>query len=177
MDEIHIEPYDTRWPDMYRAESEVVQKLLPLAPLAIEHMGSTAVPGLSAKPVIDIIVLVEDIDAVRPFIPALEANGYSYWAANPDTTKLFLAKGLPPAPRRTHHLHVYADATEFARHIRFRDILRADANLRQAYQTLKLDLAERFRGDREAYTKSKEDFIASALAGAPPTLHPRASHA
>jgi GrpB-like predicted nucleotidyltransferase (UPF0157 family) len=177
VDEIHIEPYDARWPDMYRAEREIVEKLIPLAHLAIEHMGSTAVPGLAAKPVIDIIVLIDDLDEVRPYIPALEASGYSYWADNPDTSKLFLVKGLPPAPRRTHHLHVYVDANEFERHIRFRDILRADANLRHAYEALKFGLAERFRGDREAYTKSKEGFIAAALAGDPLPLQALASHA
>lgn len=166
MDEIHIEPYNARWPELYRAERELIEKLVPLTPLAIEHMGSTSVPDLAAKPVVDIIVLVDDIEDMRPYIPALEATGYSYWAANPDRSKLFLVKGLPPAPRRTHHLHVYADAAEFDRHIRFRDILRTDAKLRQAYEALKLDLAERFREDREAYTNSKESFIAAALVGA-----------
>lgn len=165
MDEIHLEPYDARWPDMYRAERERIEKLIPFTPLAIEHMGSTSVPGLSAKPVIDIIVLIDDIEDMSPHIPPLEAIGYSYWAANPDTSKLFLVKGLPPAPRRTHHLHVYANTAEFDRHIRFRDILRTDATLRQAYEALKLDLAERFRGDREAYTNSKDGFISAALAG------------
>lgn len=126
-------------------------------------MGSTAVPGLAAKPVIDIIMLVSDLDQVRPSIPRLEATGYSYWRDNPDKTKLFLVKGLPPAPQRTHHLHVYADAKEFDRRIRFRDALRESASLRADYAGLKLALAERFADDREAYTAGKAEFIDRAV--------------
>jgi GrpB-like predicted nucleotidyltransferase (UPF0157 family) len=165
MDEIHLEPYDPIWPVRFRRERELILSLMPQKPLAIEHMGSTSVPGLNAKPVIDIIMLVGNLDAVRPAIPALEATGYSYWAANPDTSKLFLVKGLPPAPHRTHHLHVYTDAAEFDRHVRFRDALRGDPALRDAYGKLKDGLAVRHRDDREAYTNAKADFIAAALKG------------
>jgi GrpB-like predicted nucleotidyltransferase (UPF0157 family) len=127
-------------------------------------MGSTAVPGLPAKPVIDIIVLVDDLEQGRAAIPALEAVGYSFWADNPDKSKLFLAKGLPPAPRRTHNLHIYADADEVRRHLLFRDHLRSNTAARDAYLAVKQDLARRFRDDREAYTEGKTAFIDAIVA-------------
>ena len=166
MDEIQIEPYDAAWPAKFAVERELVLACLPRPPLAIEHNGSTAVQGLAAKPVIDIMVLVENLAEGRAAISALEAIGYSYWRDNPDTSKLFLAKGLPPAPRRTHHLHIYADATELERHLRFRDRLRADPAMRKAYQLLKSHLATEHRHDREAYTDGKSAFIDGAIAQA-----------
>jgi GrpB-like predicted nucleotidyltransferase (UPF0157 family) len=162
-DAIEIVPYDPAWPASYEAEAALVLACLDYAPLRIEHMGSTAVLGLAAKPVIAIIVLVGDLEHARSSVPRLEAAGYSYWRDNPDKTKLFLVKGLPPAPQRTHHLHVYADAKEFDRHIRFRDALRQSIGLRVDYAGLKRALAERFADDREAYTVGKADFIDRAV--------------
>src|SRR5436305_6361661 len=152
MEEIRVEPYDPSWPAKFAAERELVLGCFITPPLGVEHIGSTAVPGLAAKPVIDIQVLVTDLRHGQEAIPDLEATGYSYWRGNPDTSKLFMVKGLPPAaPQRTHHLHVYADAAEFDRHLCFRDRLRADPDLRDAYQMLKLRLAAEHRDDREAY--------------------------
>ena len=159
MDEIQIVPYDAAWPAKFAAERDLVLACLPRPPLAIEHIGSTAVPGLAAKPVIDIIVLVADLADGRAAMSALEATGYSYWRDNPDRTKLFLVKGLPPAPRRTQHLHIYADAAALDRHLRFRDRLRADPAMREAYQSLKSQLAAEHRDDRGAYTEGKSAFI------------------
>ncbi|MEO5807704.1 GrpB family protein [Devosia sp.] len=161
---VHIVAYDPNWPKRYQAEAALVLSCFPHRPLRIEHMGSTAVPGLSAKPVIDLIVLVDDLAQAKLAVPALEATGYSYWAANPDTSKLFLVKGLPPAPQRTHHLHVYTDASEFDRHMVFRDALRSEPTTLAAYQGLKTELAERFWHDREAYTNAKATFIDGVVA-------------
>lgn len=122
-------------------------------------MGSRAVPGLPAKPIIDIIVLVGGLAEAHRAIPALEDVGYSFWRDNPDKTKLYLAKGLPPAPRRTHHLHIHDDADEVQRHLIFRDHLRSSAAARAAYLSLKEELAARFRDDREAYSKGKTAFV------------------
>ncbi|MCY1541138.1 GrpB protein [compost metagenome] len=133
-------------------------------------MGSTAVPCLPAKPIIDIIVLTDDLASARRDIPALEATGYRFWADNPDQTKLYLAKGMPPAPARTHHLHIHDDADEVQRHLIFRDHLRANPAARADYLALKRDLAARFRDDREAYSRHKTAFIdalAASLGAAP----------
>jgi GrpB-like predicted nucleotidyltransferase (UPF0157 family) len=156
---VEIHTYDPDWPAAFERERQLIAPLFPKPPQLIEHMGSTAIPGLPAKPIIDVIVLVDDLETGRTAIPALEATGYSFWAANPDTTKLYLAKGLPPAPRRTHHLHIYDDPDEVQRHLIFRDHLRADPSARAAYLALKQELAVRFRDDREAYSAGKTAFV------------------
>ena len=134
MDAIVLEPYDPAWPQKFEVEKRFVAGCFTRPPGAIEHIGSTSVPGLAAKPIIDITVLVEDLADGLTAVPALEAGGYSYWRDNPDKTRLFLVKGLPPAaPDRTHHLHIHANPVELDRHLAFRDALRADTGLRQAY--------------------------------------------
>ena len=155
---------DADWPVAFERERNLILPLFPVPPRRIEHMGSTAIPGLPAKPIIDIIVLVDDLEAARPAIGPLEATGYSFWADNPDKTKFYLAKGLPPAPRRTHHLHIHDDEAEVERHLIFRDHLRANPSARDAYLALKEDLAARYRDDREAYSKGKTAFIDSLVA-------------
>lgn len=127
----------------------------------IEHIGSTAVPGLPAKPIIDIQGTVTDIEAARARLVALlEAAGYAFWAENPDTDRLFFVKGLPPsAPRRTHHLHIMEAGPGALRHIVFRDYLRDHPDETRRYAALKQDLARHHRTDREAYTAAKSDYI------------------
>src|SRR5665213_2346856 len=159
-DDIVIKPYDPLWPAQFAIERRLIESCLAAPAVAIEHIGSTAVPGLAAKPVIDIFVLVQQLEEGLAAVPALEAFGYSYWRDNPDKAKLFLVKGLPPAaPHRTHHLHIHADVAERARHLSFRDALRQDPVLRDAYAQLKRDLARQFQHDRERYTEGKTAFI------------------
>ena len=167
---VQLHSPDPDWPAAFARERDLIAPLFSMPPLLIEHMGSTAIPGLPAKPIIDIIVLVDDLEASRADIPALEATGYSFWAANPDKTKLYLAKGLPPAPQRTHHLHIHDDVDEVQRHLIFRDHLRAHPDVRDAYLALKRDLAARFRDDREAYSTNKTAFVDDLVAflGGPP---------
>src|SRR5580692_4373155 len=107
-DDIVIVPYDPIWPSLYEAEAAIVRAALPAdLVLAIEHFGSTAIPGLAAKPVIDILVAVRSIEeARRRAVAPLTALGYAFWADNPKRDRLFFVKGLPPAPRRTHHVHM-----------------------------------------------------------------------
>lgn len=167
---VQLYPSDPDWPAAFARERDLIAPLFAETPRLIQHMGSTAIPGLPAKPIIDIIVLVRDLDAARSAIPALEATGYSFWAANPDKTRLFFVKGLPPAPRRTHHLHIYDSEDEVRRHLVFRDHLRTHPEGREAYLALKADLAARFRDDREAYTEGKSAFvdtIVSRIGGRP----------
>ena len=175
MDEIILGPYDPAWPAKFLEARSFIAGCFAVPPLLIEHIGSTAVPGLPAKPVIDVIVLVPDRDDGLAALPALEAGGYSYWRDNPDKTKLFLVRGLPPAPRRTHHLHIHADRREVDRHLAFRDALRRDPVLRDQYAALKRDLAERFRRDRDAYSDAKTAFVDDVVSsyGGPARVHPR----
>jgi GrpB-like predicted nucleotidyltransferase (UPF0157 family) len=166
MDEIEIAPYDQGWPALYNAERT---RLLPVLDsfglIEMAHVGSTAVPGLLAKPVIDIAITVVSLDAVREHgIEPLDSLGYLFWAENPDPDDLFFVRGLPPrAHRRTHHLHISLPGSRFEERVQFRNRLRGDAGLAQRYADLKQELAARHSSDREAYTRAKTEFIVEAL--------------
>jgi GrpB-like predicted nucleotidyltransferase (UPF0157 family) len=169
MDEIEIVPHYPGWPALYEAERAwLVPVLAPFGLIEIAHVGSTAVPGLAAKPIIDIAARIASLAIAREHaIVPLAEQGYRFWAANPDPDELFFAKGVPPhAPRRTHHLHVMERAEPFRELVRFRGRLRVDAETARRYAALKRDLAARYRTDREAYTKGKTEFVAAVLARA-----------
>ena len=125
---------------------------------AVEHVGSTAVPGLPAKPTIDILVVVPDPASGRKAVAPLTAIGYEFRGELGIPGRFYFSKGL----RRTHHLHLYPRGhPEIARLLLFRDYLRAHPEAARAYADLKLALAERFPNDREAYTEAKSGFIKS----------------
>jgi len=166
MNEIELVSSDPACPRRFEEEAARRTAIIPADLLIdLEHIGSTAVPGLPAKPVIDIQATVTDLEAARSHLVApLEAAGYAFWTENPDTDRLFFVKGLPPtAPHRTHHLHIMEDGPGALRHIAFRDYLRDHPAEATAYGALKVDLARRFRHDREAYTAAKGAFIEAAL--------------
>jgi predicted adenylyl cyclase CyaB len=153
---VEIVEYDPAWPAAFAVERERLTPLLP-AGVELHHFGSTAVAGLAAKPVIDMIALVDDFDAS---IAALVSSaGYQYPAAfNATLThRRFLC--FPTAAHRTHHLHLVDESQELERRLRFRERLRADPALAREYVALKRALAERYRNDREAYTEAKGEFV------------------
>jgi len=154
---------DPDWPMAFVRERERLWPCFVPAPHLIEHIGSTAVPGLLAKPIIDIIVLVGNLRSGKDCTPALEQAGYQYRPDYIDQTKLFLRKLDPVNGRRTHHLHIHDNAKEVHRHLLFRDALRADGALRDPYSRLKQDLAQRYRDDRMAYSRHKTAFIDSVV--------------
>lgn len=156
---IQLHAPDPEWSSAFIAERARIEPCFSVSPRLVEHMGSTAVPGLPAKSIIDIIVLVDHLEAGRAAIAGLEAIGFRYRADHADTTKIFLMKSDPVDGRRTHHLHIHDDADEVRRHLMFRDALRADDALRNAYRDLKVDLASRYRDDRMAYSRNKTAFI------------------
>ena len=162
-DEVEIVGYDPRWPDLFAAEANLLRNVLPSdAFIAIEHVGSTAIPGVAAKPIIDIFVAVPSIaDAKRTLIEPIKAIGYVYWEDNPIPERMFFVKGMPPfGARRTHHVHLCEPSSEhWSRPLLFRDYLRQHPDQARAYVELKHDLAERFRDDREGYTAAKEAFV------------------
>lgn len=157
-----VVPYDSSWPDKFECERQVLSHVLaPWLAGPIEHVGSTAVPGLAAKPVIDIMVAVEDLDVSCPAIPAAEALGYIYWPYKADIMHWFCK---PSDAHRTHHLHLVPFGSRlWQARLGFRDALRADAALAQEYAQLKLGLASKYRDDREAYTQSKSGFVHQVL--------------
>jgi GrpB-like predicted nucleotidyltransferase (UPF0157 family) len=155
---IEIVEYDPSWPASYDAECE---RLAPLLPgVRIHHVGSTAVPGLAAKAVIDMIALVDDLDA--NIAALVQRAGYQLPALfNVNLVhRRFLC--YPTATYRTHHLHLVDEREDMDRCLRFRDSLRANRKLAADYVALKRALAARFRADREGYTKAKSKFINDA---------------
>ena len=160
---IEIVPYDARWPALFLPEQAMLEVvLMPWLAGAIEHIGSTAVPGLSAKPVIDIMAPVRSLEASRAAIAAAESAGYRYYPYQPEAMHWFCK---PSPAHRTHHLHLLPMGSRlWFERLAFRDALRTKPALAQAYAELKLRLATEYRNDREAYTQAKEPFILSALA-------------
>lgn len=166
-DHVEIVPADPSWPTLYAREVDAICQVLGTSGLHLqcEHVGSTAVPGLAAKPIIDILVVPPDDAWPREELrAALALLGYVFWEENPDPTHLFFVKGMPPfGDRRTHHVHVRPSAPAQAM-LAFRDTLRARPDVAGAYEALKRDLARRFPAGREAYTRGKSEFIRHVLA-------------
>jgi GrpB-like predicted nucleotidyltransferase (UPF0157 family) len=109
MDDVRIVPYDPAWPALFRIEATRLRAALdPDLGLGIEHFGSTAVPGLAAKPIIDILIAVASLARAKAtMVEPVQALGYVYWAENPKPDRMFFVKGMPPyGERRTHHVHI-----------------------------------------------------------------------
>lgn len=155
---------DADWAAQFLAERERIAPCFPAPPRLIEHMGSTAVPGLVAKPIIDIIVLVDDLEGARPAIPALVAAGYVHRDDFPMPDRIFLMRLDAETGLRTHQLHIHGNEAEVQRHLIFRDRLRSDRAVRDAYAALKRDLAQRHGDDRQAYSQHKTAFIDAIVA-------------
>lgn len=161
---VELRPYDPSWATAFAEEREVLLCCFDVPPHRLEHIGSTAIPGLAAKPVIDILALVESRARAEAALPALESVGYVAVPNYPDPHRLVLIKRRADG-ERSHHLHVHSDAGEAERHLVFRDCLRADPARRDAYAALKQDLAQRFRNDRNAYSRHKTAFIDAIVLG------------
>jgi GrpB-like predicted nucleotidyltransferase (UPF0157 family) len=159
---IEVLPYSQNWPVLFKTEAALLQAVLkPWLVAQIEHVGSTAVPGLRAKPIIDIMAPVQDLEASRRAIEAVQSVGYCYYPYKPDQMHWF-CKPTPAA--RTHHLHLIPwESRLWQERLAFRDALRKSPTLAQQYGNLKLSLAAQYPLDREAYTEAKAPFIASVL--------------
>lgn len=157
---VRIADYDPAWPVRFQAERTLLERLLaPWTTAGIHHVGSTAVAGLAAKPIIDILVGVESLEESRDALEPLTALDYHYAPYRPQEMH-WLCK--PHPARRTHHLHlVPTGSARFQEELGFRDRLRSDAGA-AAYAQLKRELAGRLTHDREAYTNAKADFIRSS---------------
>jgi GrpB-like predicted nucleotidyltransferase (UPF0157 family)/predicted nucleotidyltransferase len=158
---IHIVPYDSSWPARFQSERKVLAEVLGnWVHGDIHHVGSTAVIGLAAKPVIDIMVGVRNLNEARACIPILDKIGYCYFPYR-DYMHWF----CKPSPyHRTHHLHLMEpDDPHWQARIAFRDYLRRNPEARAEYEQLKFRLADTFRNDREAYTDGKKEFVESIV--------------
>jgi len=156
---IKIAPYDPGWPEWFQVERTRVMAALGDLAAAVEHSGSTAVPGMAAKPILDILVGVDDFKDTPRTIPPLEDLGYEYHGElRPGW--LFFRTDHP----HDRHLHVVErDGQDWWSQLAFRDALRADSKLVTDYERVKIDLAERFADDRAGYTAGKGEFVNSIL--------------
>lgn len=168
MDEVELVGYDPAWPGAYAEEAaRLLAHLPPGLVLAAEHFGSTAIPGLTAKPVIDILLAVRSVEEARvTAVAPMEALDYAFWADNPRRDRLFFVRGLPPAPRRTHHVHMTELGGDAWIRLLFRDYLRAHPEEAAHYVALKQELAVRHKDDREAYTAGKAAYVEEVMAKA-----------
>jgi GrpB-like predicted nucleotidyltransferase (UPF0157 family) len=160
---IVIVDYDPGWPIRFELERERIAGALGASALRIEHVGSTAVPGLAAKPIVDIVVAVDD-PADDSILAAMEAAGYELRVREPEH-RMFRT------PQRDVHIHVWQEADpEIARTLWFRDRLRESPQDRLAYERLKRDLAMRDWPDMNYYAEAKNELIdaIAARAGGPP---------
>jgi GrpB-like predicted nucleotidyltransferase (UPF0157 family) len=164
-DPIEVVEYDASWPARYEAmRARLAASLGPVA-LRIDHVGSTAVPGLPAKPVIDLMVGVEDIERAGPAVAGLINLGYEYVpefeSQLPD--RRYFRRGTP----ETHHVHMVPVSSDYwEEHLLFRDWLRGHPQAAEEYGKLKRGLASRFRFDRDAYRAGKVPFIDTVVAAA-----------
>jgi GrpB-like predicted nucleotidyltransferase (UPF0157 family) len=161
-----VVPYDSRWPGEFEAERGRIRAALGVLARRIDHHGSTAVPGLAAKPIIDIQVSVERLDPLDLYVVGLARIGYRHLPHADDAFCPFFHR--PDTWPHTHHVHlVEAGGEEERRTLAFRDYLRDHVDVAREYQALKEKLADQFDGDsllsRQAYADAKSEFIASVL--------------
>ncbi len=149
--------YDPQWPCMFKAEADRIRDVFGKEIMAIHHIGSTAVPGLKAKPIIDIMPLVRDIEAVDKFSDKMIALRYEPRGEFGIPGRRYFQKG---GDNRTHHVHIFQfDSSDVERHLAFRDYLRQHADDAKRYGELKESFAKRFPDDIEAYCDGKNEFI------------------
>lgn len=166
-EEVALRRYDPSWPDQYMEERQRLLALLPTTFIDIQHIGSTAVPGLDAKPIIDILAGVVSMAVAESLAEPLCSSGYTTSAEFNETLtdrQWFMrwANG-----HRTHHLHVLVHGSRvWHQHLQFRDALRSNRQLAVDYARLKAELAARHAHDREAYTNAKSAFILSVVENA-----------
>lgn len=163
---VALMPHDPRWAEEFEREKRVLLETFGDRILAIEHIGSTSIPGIPAKPLIDILVAVESLDDIDDFIGTLPTLGYQYMPERRFADRQFFPKG--PESKRTHHLSLVEPDSEtgWNSHTLFRDYLRTHEAERAEYARLKERLAAEFADDRERYTDGKQDFVLEIIAKA-----------
>ena len=160
--QIELSSYHPRWPVAFEMERIALQEIAEeWLNGSIEHVGSTAVPGLAAKPVIDMMFGVRSLQESKPAIDVLVDYGYVFYPYKKEVMHWFCK---PSDEYRTHHLHLIPyQSPLWKERIMFRDLLRSDNNVFREYENLKKGLAEKYRFDRESYTVDKWPFIKRVL--------------
>ncbi len=157
---VKLAPYTAEWKQLFEEEKARLQAAIGPYVLDIQHVGSTSIPGMVAKPILDIGVAVTSFEGARVCVGPIEQLGYEYRGEHGIPRRHFFAKGNP----RTHHLHMNEiGGREWENQVLFRDYLIQHPGLAREYATLKEELAQRYPADREAYLSGKEPFIERVL--------------
>ena len=160
LDNVVLEDYNDKYPLLFAQEEKSLSCILSDCIKSIDHIGSTAIPGIKSKPVIDIAIVTRQFPIDAEKIKLFYENAYIYWDANPDQNHQFFFKGLP----RTHIVHIYPENSQkLKEQILFRDYLSKHRDTAKEYEALKIDLASKFFDDREKYTEMKAGFVNSIL--------------
>jgi GrpB-like predicted nucleotidyltransferase (UPF0157 family) len=159
---VSLVAYQPEWANAFEKEKKQLQGVLGDYVSAIKHVGSTSVPALAAKPIIDIIAAVDNLSVYQQFIEPLTALGYEFMPERVFTDRVFFPKG--PRENRTHYLSLVVRGSDsWKKTIAFRDYLRKDESARSKYQAVKTELAVKYPNDRASYTKAKEQLIEQLL--------------
>lgn len=157
MRKIKVVPYENHWTKKFQREARRLKEAMP-EPVKVHHIGSTSVPGLAAKPIVDMIMEVDQIERVDKWDEHFSALGYMPKGENGILGRRFFIHGTEE--KRSYHLHVYgAGNPEIMRHLAFRDYMMAHCEEAEAYATLKQELAERFTYDADQYVEGKTEFV------------------
>jgi GrpB-like predicted nucleotidyltransferase (UPF0157 family) len=150
--------YSPEWPQEFEAESANLSSLFGAELLRVHHIGSTSVPGLAAKPIIDLLPLVRNIHAVDGYTPKLEAAGYKAWGEYGLPARRLFTKDRIDI--RTHNVHIYQDGDPaIERHLAFCDYLRSHPQIRDEYAELKRQVYAKHPADIAAYSQAKDEWI------------------
>jgi len=155
---VEVVPYDETWKAKFELEEDRLRNLLGDLIVNVHHIGSTAIPGIYAKPVVDILVEVKEINKVDEFNPGMKQLGYLVKGEFGISGRRFFIKGTEE--NRTHHVHVYeVGDVEVGRHVNFRDYLKLHPDVAVEYSQLKTKLADQYPYDIDAYMYEKQRFI------------------
>jgi len=158
---IEIREYDPEWLNKFQTSARIIADALGDVALTIEHIGSTSVPGLAAKPIVDILVVVQDSANEPAYLPQLEAAGYVLRVREPDWHEHRMFR----TPENDVHVHIYSDGCpEIQRNLVFRDRLRLDDDDRRRYEQKKRELARQDWEDMNDYAAAKTEVIESIIA-------------
>lgn len=158
-----IVPYQRGWKDLFEREADLLHSALGEKALRIEHIGSTAIPGMLAKPIIDIMVAVVSLAEAAKLIPVVESLGYEYKPHDTIPERIFFAKESSPE-HRTHHLNLTALGSGFwTNQLAFRDYLRAHDEIAAEYVDLKKRIAEQYAQTHQLDPEAKSEFVAQVL--------------
>lgn len=159
---VKLLPYTDEWKRLYNKEEEIMLSIIKDYVIDIQHIGSTSIPGLTAKPIIDIIIGIKTFTDLPIIIKELKANGYIYRPKSSTDERVLFVKGTDGI--RTHHIHVVKwKGDEWNNNILFRDYLTKYSEIAEEYSKLKNSLSKKYKNDRNTYTESKNEFIQNVI--------------